>query len=89
MNPNVVWWVKMGVLAAISIGLYVWIWRQVKKGDDQLEDAGAFRKELLEEMERYNAMHRVGPLPRADIDAPYEAFMLDGSDHPHPPKKAA
>lgn len=79
------WW----VLALIDLAVIGYIWRSVSKVDDEIDASEAFRKELLQEMEQYNRVHRVPPLPRADIDAPYEAFMLDGNDHPHPPKKAA
>ena len=72
------------VLAALDVAVILYIWRSVQKVDDEVDASEAFRKELQEEMNAYNERHQIIPLPPADVDKAYEAFMCDGSDHPHP-----
>ena len=78
--------VGWGVLAA---GLYIWLYKQVKRSDDAIEANEA----LQSEMRSFNAAHRpytdtgVIPLPPADVDDEYyHAFM---NDTPEPPPKVA
>lgn len=80
--PKVLW-----IWVVVDVAFIGYLWWAVKKTDEKQDEVDAQSQALIQEMQAYNKRRGV-PLPPADIDAPYEAFMCD-SDHPHPRRPAA
>lgn len=74
MNPYVwlgltltaeqVYWITFGIVALFNAALVYWIWKQVKKFDDEIEASEQHQEDLLAEIDRARKPPAVFDLPR-------------------------
>lgn len=64
MSPTTVYWLKLGIIALIDVAAIWWIWKQVRKADDQFTTSEKHKQQLREEIQASRTPSAVFDLPR-------------------------
>lgn len=64
LTAEQVYWLKFGIIALIDVAAIYWIWKQVKKVDDQNEVSEKHKQELRAEIQAARTPSAVFDLPR-------------------------